>query len=149
VTDAATNVTVLGDGAAGGAQYMADVLVTFISVPQLSPEQPAPDSVHVTPAFLGSWSSVAVKLRVVPGITLDGVLGASETDTGLSARLTEADFVASARDVAVIVTVVALATNGGAVYTPLSLIVPQTDVHPGKLQVTAVLVAFETVALKL
>ncbi|MBZ5628310.1 MAG: hypothetical protein LAO06_05520, partial [Acidobacteriia bacterium] len=74
-------------------------------------------------------------------------MGATETDTGLSARLTVAVFVGSARDVAVIVTAAALAIIEGAAYTPLSLMVPHADVQPERPQVTAVSDALVTVAV--
>src|SRR5262249_35757747 len=60
-TDLAVSVTVAGEGAEAGALYVADVAVTFVSAPQLAPEHPAPETLHVTPLFCVSPCNVAVK----------------------------------------------------------------------------------------
>ena len=80
--------------------------VAFVSVPQAVPEQPLPDSVHMTPLFAVSFFTVAVKFCVEPVETL-AVEG--DTATLIAAPATvivaEDDFVLSATEVAVSVTV--------------------------------------------
>ena len=89
--------------------------VAFVSVPQVLPEQPEPDSVHVTPLFAESFFRVAVKFCVEPVETL-AVEG--DTDTLIAAPAmviaAEDDFVLSATDVAVSVTVAGEGAVAGA-----------------------------------
>jgi len=50
-TDVAVNVTVAGVGTEDGAVYVTDVDVTFVSEPQVVPEQPLAERLQVTPLF--------------------------------------------------------------------------------------------------
>ena len=90
--------------------------VAFVSVPHVLPEQPLPDRAHVTPLFAVSLLTVAVKFCVEPVETL-AVEG--DTATLIAAPVmviaAEDDFVLSATDVAVRVTV----AGEGAVAGPL------------------------------
>ena len=117
-TEVALSVTVAGIGTAAGAVYVADVVVTFVSVPQLAPEQPVPESDHVTPLFCESFCNVAVKAAVVDTCT-DVERGLTPTEIGSGAAVTvivaDADFVPSATEVAFIVTVAGAGTAAGAV----------------------------------
>jgi hypothetical protein len=70
----------------------------------------------------------------------------------VTARFAVADFVASARLVAVTWTVVGEGKSAGAVYTPAEVIVPSVVFPPGTvltLQLTAVSVVFVTVAVNI
>jgi hypothetical protein len=63
-TDVAIRVTVAGLGTVFGALYVTGIpeaLAALESVPQALPEQPAPESVQVTPRFWESFWTVAVK----------------------------------------------------------------------------------------
>ena len=90
--------------------------VAFVSVPQVLPEHPEPDSAHVTPLFAESLLTVAVKFCVEPVETL-AVEG--DTATLIAAPVmviaAEDDFVLSATDVAVSVTVAGEGAVAGAV----------------------------------
>jgi hypothetical protein len=58
VTDLAVRVTVAGDGTLAGAVYVIeapDALELAERVPQVEPEQPEPDKVHVTPLLPESF----------------------------------------------------------------------------------------------
>lgn len=62
-TDTAVSVTVDGLGTEDGAEYVTGVpeaLELALSVPQLAPLHPVPESAHVTPLFWGSLLTVAV-----------------------------------------------------------------------------------------
>ena len=76
------------------------------------------DSVQVTPSLLLSLVTVAVNVNVLPAGT-EAVVGVIATTMGTGAAVTvmvaTADFVVSATDVAVSVTVVAAVTLAGAV----------------------------------
>ena len=89
--------------------------VAFVSVPQAVPEQPEPDRAHVTPLFAVSLLTVAVKFCVEPVETL-AVEG--DTATLIAAPVmviaAEDDFVLSATDVAVSVTVAGEGAVAGA-----------------------------------
>jgi hypothetical protein len=64
LTEVAVNVTVAGLGTVVGAVKVIgvpDELAVWESVPQAAPWQPVPESVQVTPLFLGSFWTVAVK----------------------------------------------------------------------------------------
>ena len=89
--------------------------VAFVNVPQVFPEQPLPDSVHVTPLFAVSLLTVAVKFCVDPVETLavDG-----DTDTLIVPPIVivaEDDFVVSDTEAAVRVTVAGDGTELGSV----------------------------------
>ena len=47
--DVAVRVTLAGLGSDAGAVYVTEVAVTLLSVPQLAPLHPAPESAQVTP----------------------------------------------------------------------------------------------------
>ena len=118
VTEVAFRVTVTGVGTDAGAVYVADVVVTFVRVPQLAPEQPVPGSDQVTPLFCESFCNVAVKPAVVETGT-DVERGLTPTEIGSGAAVTvtvaDADFVPSATEVPVIVTIAGVGTDAGAV----------------------------------
>ena len=89
--------------------------VAFVSVPQVLPEQPEPDSVHVTPLLAESLLTVALKFCVEPVVTF-----AVDGDTAtlicpLMVMVAEEDFVVSLTDVAVRVTAAGEGTYAGAV----------------------------------
>jgi hypothetical protein len=94
------------------------VVVTFVSAPHVAPEQPVPESDHVTPLFCESFCNVAVKAAVVDTCT-DVDVGLTPTEIGGGAAVTvivaDDDFVPSATDVAFIVTVAGAGTAAGAV----------------------------------
>jgi hypothetical protein len=117
-TEVAFIVTVAVVGTAAGAVYVADVVVTFVSVPHVAPEQPVPESDHVTPLFCESFCSVAVKAAVVDTCT-DVERGLTPTEIGNGAAVTvivaDADFVPSDTEVAFSVTVAGAGTAAGAV----------------------------------
>jgi hypothetical protein len=70
-TEVAVKVTVFGEGAIAGAEYVTDVAVTCDSVPHVEPLQPAPARLQVTPLLWESLVSVAVKFCVpVPACRL-------------------------------------------------------------------------------
>ena len=96
---------------------MADVVVTFASVPQLAPEQPVPESDHVTPLFCESFCTAALKFAAVETCTeLD--VGLTETEIGggpaVIVKVAVDDFVPSLKDVAFSVTVAGDGTAAGA-----------------------------------
>jgi hypothetical protein len=97
---------------------VADVVVTFVNVPQLAPEQPVPESDQVTPLPCESFCNVAVKTAVVDTCT-DVEVGLTPTEIGSGAAVTvivaDADFVPSAIAVAFSVTVAGVGTDAGAV----------------------------------
>lgn len=89
--------------------------MTFVREPQLAPEQPAPDKDHVTPLFVGSLATVAVKFCVPPAVTF---AAAGDSPTAIAptiVTIAEDDFEPSATAVAVTVTVAGEGTEGGAV----------------------------------
>ncbi len=69
-TEVAVRTTTAGDGTAPGAAYVTLVGLTFISVPQVAPAQPVPESAHVTPRPVESPATDAVKSCVRPTVTL-------------------------------------------------------------------------------
>jgi hypothetical protein len=144
-TDLAVSVTVAGLGTLDGAVYVIaapEALAFADRVPQAAPLHPTPLKVQLTPLFCVSFCKVAVMLCVCPVCT--------ETDVGFTAMeivavedavmvtVAAADFVPSATDVAVAVTVAGFGTVAGAVYvtaTPEPLVeldsVPQlAPLHP-------------------
>jgi hypothetical protein len=120
-----------------------------VIVPQLAPAQPGPETLQATLLSI-AFCTVAVNCCVVPAATL-GLAGATVTTTAASTVTTAmSDFVGSAADVAVTLTVAGDGTPDGAVYSPVLLMLPHAvPVHPlpGKLHVTAVLVVLLTVAV--
>jgi len=149
VTEVAVTVTVAGLGAVAGAVYVIATPLAELAaekVPQVAPEQPGPLTVHVTPRLLGSLASVAANSRTVFTSTPASV-GATVTETDdVMVRVAAADFLASATDVAVTITVDGLGTAAGAVYviaTPLAELVadrvPQVAPEQPSLQVTPAL----------
>jgi hypothetical protein len=120
-TEVAVNVTVAGEGAAPGALYVIatpDLLVLEDNVPHVFPEQPAPVNVQFTPLFCASFCSVAVK-DCVPTSACT-LLAVGETATTIAGAVVTvivaaADFVPSATEVAVSVTLAGEGTLAGAV----------------------------------
>jgi len=108
--DVAVTVTVDGVGTAAGAVYKPDALM----VPQAPPLQPAPETDHVTAEFAVPVT-VAVNCCCVPVVTLT-VAGDTETATGgITVTVALPDFVWSACEVAVTVTVAGFGMIAGAV----------------------------------
>jgi hypothetical protein len=62
--DVAVSVTAFGEGAFAGAVYVTEVVVRLESEPQAAPEQPAPESVQLTPLFCVSFWRVTEKFCV-------------------------------------------------------------------------------------
>ena len=81
--DVAVIVALAGFGADAGAAYFADVDVTALSVPQVAPEQPLPERVHVTPLFAESFDTVAVNV-CVPLVFTVADAGVRETEIGIA-----------------------------------------------------------------
>jgi hypothetical protein len=111
---------------------------------------PAGVTDHVTAVLLLNVT-VAVNCCVCPpesvavvGATLTG----AEGPEGTSVTVAEPDWVESAWLVAIIVTVWVAATVAGAVYTPVVLLMVPAPVAGLIVQVTAVLLVFKTVAVK-
>ena len=91
------------------------MLVVGETVPHPAPEHPAPDRVQFTPRFV-VFETVAANCVPMPADTV-AVLGATATVMGggtVSVMMAKADFVASATDVAVSVTVGDEGTLAGA-----------------------------------
>ena len=98
---------------------MTEVVVAAVSVPQEAPEQPAPDSDHVTPFPCVSFCRVAVKGAVVetcteaePGLTATEMAGGG--GAAVTVMAAEEDFVLSAMEVALRVTVAGEGAVAGA-----------------------------------
>ena len=90
---------------------------TFVSVPQATPEQPAPERLHVTPLFCGSFCTTALKLAVRE-IWTEEAEGLTETDIGGACAIVIVAvdvFVVSATAVAVRVTEAGAGIAAGAV----------------------------------
>lgn len=117
VTEVAVSVTVGDVGTLAGALYVTEVVVTLVSVPQVGVQTPPPcESAQVTPALAGSFEAVAVKFCVVL-ITTVADVGETETVMAGTVIVAEPDFVASALETAVRVTVRSLSGGvAGAVY---------------------------------
>ena len=118
---------------------MTEVVVTLVSVPQVAPAQPVPDSAQLTPMLWESLETVAVKFWVSPVCRLT-VGGAMETETA-PATVTVIEAVAflleSLTDVAVSVTVEGLGKDAGAVYVmaaPEALETEESVPHAAPLQ---------------
>jgi len=86
-TAVAVRVTVAGLGMFAGALYVTDVLLTFVSVPQALPLQPAPDRDHVRPLFWKSFLIVAVKICVPYPEGMEAEVGETDTEIGKPAPL--------------------------------------------------------------
>jgi hypothetical protein len=93
------------------------VVVTFVNVPQATPVQPVPDIVQVAPLFAESFCTVAVKL-VDCDTRTDAEVGFTVTEIAAGGvvivTVVLADFVLSAIDVALSVTVAGLGAVAGA-----------------------------------
>ena len=109
-TDFPVTVTCAGLGTTAGAVYRPlDEMV-----PQLTPEQPTPDTPQLTAVFVVPVT-VAANCCVCP-TTICAVVGERWTTTGgRIVTATEADFVISALEVAVTVTDAGFGTAAGAV----------------------------------
>jgi hypothetical protein len=118
-TEVAVSVTVAGVGTAAGAVYVMptpDALDAFERVPQVGPLHPVPLRVQFTPLFCESFETIAVNVCVLPVCTVAEV-GATATETPAEIVIVAgADFVVSATDVAVIVTVAGVGMLAGALY---------------------------------
>jgi hypothetical protein len=94
------------------------VVVTFVSVPHVAPEQPVPESDHVTPLFCESFWTEALKFAAVETCTESDV-GLTDTEIGggpaVIVNVAVADLVPSATDVAFSVTVAGDGTDADAV----------------------------------
>jgi hypothetical protein len=144
----AVTVTVAGEGTVVGAVYTP--LVSIVPVAAAPPVTPLTCQVtEVSEVAL----TVAMKVWEWPTVT-DTLAGITDTLTGLPpvmVTVAEADFVSSALETAVTVTVAGDGTAAGAVYTPLVSMVPTLllpPVAPFTRQVTPVLLVLLTVALK-
>ena len=131
-TDVAVTVTATGAAIDAGAVYKP-----FASI------VPPPLTNHVTAVF-AAFVTTAENCCVWPFPNV-AVVGVTLTVTGgFSVIVAVADLLASATDVAVIVTVVEAAIAAGAVYKPAALTVP---VAGAIVHVTAVFAALATVAV--
>jgi hypothetical protein len=163
-TDVAVNVTVAGFGIAAGPVNVTaapEALEAGATAPHVAALQPVPVTTQVTPLFAESFATVAVNAWV-PLTTTLAVVKDNVTDTGaapvVNVILVVADFVASATDVAVSMTVPGLGIVAGAVYVtgvPEALDAGATVPHvaplqpmPESAQVTPLLAeSFATVAI--
>src|SRR5438876_896764 len=145
--DTAVTVTVAGLGTTEGAVYRPELeIVPTVALPPLTPF-----TCQVT-AVLAVFCTVAVNCWVPPVATVadSGEIVMLTAVADVIVTWAEADFVASAWDTAVTVTVPGLGTTAGAVYSPELEIVPTValpPVTPLTCQVTAVLAVFCTVAV--
>ena len=91
--------------------------MTLVNVPQAAPVQPTPDSDHVTPLFCVSFCNCAVNGAVNETCT-KAEAGRTATEIGAGAEVMviveEPDFVVSATEVAVKVTVAGFGAVAGA-----------------------------------
>src|SRR2546423_886466 len=145
--DTAVTATVAGFGTTAGAVYRPELdIVPTVALPPLTPL-----TCQVT-AVLLVFCTVAVNCCVPPAPTVadTGEIVTRTTAVGVMVTCAEADFVGSACDTAVTVTVAGFGTTAGAVYRPELDIVPTValpPVTPLTCQVTAVLLVFSTVAV--
>src|SRR5882757_4772451 len=144
--DTAATVTMAGFGTTAGAVYRPALdIVPTVGLPPVTPL-----TCQVT-AVLLVFCTVAANCCVPPAPTVadTGEIVTLTTAGGVTVTWAEADFVASAWDTAVTVTVAGFGTTAGAVYRPALDIVPTVGlppVTPLTCQVTAVLLVFCTVA---
>jgi hypothetical protein len=93
------------------------VVVTFVSVPHVAPEQPVPESDHVTPLFCESFCTAALKFAAIETCTESDV-GLTETEIeggpAMIVNVAVADLVPSVTDVAFSVIVAGDGTAAGA-----------------------------------
>ena len=142
-TEVAVSVTAAGVGTLAGAVYVTatpDALEVGVTAPHVAPLQPAPDTVQVTPLFAASFCTVEVN-ACDPLTCTDAVVSDSATaiagGVAVTVIIAAADFVLSATDVAVIVTVAGAGTLGGAVYVtavPEALVMLESAPHVAPLQ---------------
>src|SRR5204863_109664 len=145
--DTAATVTVAGFGTTAGAVYRPELdIVPTVALPPVTPL-----TCHVT-AVLLVFCTVAVNCCVPPAPTV-AYTGEIVTLTPASfptRRSSDLDFVGSAWDTAVTVTMAGFGTTAGAVYRPELDMVPTvvlSRVTALTCQVTAVLLVFCTVAV--
>jgi hypothetical protein len=138
-TDVAHTVAVVALGITYGAAY---------SPALLTEPAPDPETDQVTAVFVW-WFTVAVNCRLCPPSSA-ALAGEMATEIGVRVSVQESDFVGSATDVAVIVTVAWVGIRAGPVKIPvlLSNVPHAAPVHPVALilQVKAVLVWCVTAA---
>lgn len=109
-TEVAFTFTWAGLGTASGAVYRP----VEVTDPQVLPEHPVPERLHVTARFV-VLTTVAINCCCFPVITC-AVVGATVTITGgRTVTVAEADFEVSALEVAVTVTCAGDGTEDGAV----------------------------------
>jgi hypothetical protein len=156
LTEVAVSAAVAGLGAALGAVYVADVDVTFESIPHADPEHPLPESAQVTPSPVGSFGTAAVNACDAFTLTVADC-GVIETEIGAGVSIVivaAADFVASETDVAVSVTLEGSGADAGAVYITDVDVTAESDPHvapeqpaPESVQVTPLFAeSFDTFA---
>ena len=142
-TEVAVSVTAAGVGTLAGAVYVTatpDALEVGVTAPHVAPLQPVPLKAQVTPLFAVSFCTVAVN-ACDPLTCTDAVVSDSATaiagGVAVTVIIAAADFVLSATDVAVIVTVAGAGTLGGAVYVtavPEALVMLESAPHVPPLQ---------------
>ena len=96
---------------------MAEAVVTLVSVPQAAPLQPEPERDQVTPLFCVPFTVAANTCVPAPAWTV-ALAGETTTEIAADADITicaEADFVESACETGVSVTVAGLGWVAGAV----------------------------------
>jgi hypothetical protein len=140
-------VTAIADGVGTVAGAVYNPLLS--TVPHAEPAQPAPDTLQLT-ALLVVPVTVAVNCLVSPANTC-ALVGEILTTTGVTTvTVAVPNLEGSASEVAVTIIVGGLGTALGAVYRPAPVMVPQAEPvqsAPARLQVTAVLLVPETVAV--
>ena len=97
---------------------MTVVVVTFVNVPHAAPEQPVPESVQVTPLLEESfWTDAEIPVDCEACTEVEGGLTVTAIGGGVAVTVIVAlpDFVESAREVAVRVTVGGVGMVEGAV----------------------------------
>src|SRR5579862_4870952 len=123
---AALTVTVAGDGTIAGAVYNPPA----VTVPHADPVQPVPLTLQLSAVFV--LPVTVARNCCWPPTATCALVGVTLTATGaMTVTVAVDDFVPSASDVAVTVTFAGAGIFPGAVYSPLTLIVPHAiPVHP-------------------
>ena len=89
----------------------------FESEPHVAPEQPAPETLQVTPLNCESFCKVAVKEedRLICTLTVEGETETEIGGGGMTVTVAVADLVESETEVAIRETVAGIGTDAGAV----------------------------------